>query len=119
MEVKLNELRRRFASAPEPRPEPRCARTSRPLPSACEHCGRKQRQIAIAEEQQLGARARFEMATTRPDQFEVQWEPARTAYVHFDGDEDPNSDRALCRACAEKHHEYWDEQWDDYNRNLL
>lgn len=27
---------------------------------------------------------------------------------------DPNAPVPLCRECAKKHHEYWDEMWDMY-----
>ena len=52
----------------------------------------------------------------------VQWENSRTMY-HYEGRwgsrEDPNRDVALCRPCAEEHHECWDSMWADYNSGRL
>lgn len=48
----------------------------------------------------------------------VQLEPSRTAY-HWDGKgEDPNRPVALCRPCAEAHHEHWDEMWRMVNDDI-
>lgn len=49
----------------------------------------------------------------------VEMESARTAYEPTDDDPDPNADIPYCRVCAGKHHEYWDEMWDEYNRGRL
>jgi len=44
----------------------------------------------------------------------VAMESSRTAY-HYEGPkagpDDPNKPVPLCRACAEDHHNYWDEMW--------
>jgi hypothetical protein len=41
----------------------------------------------------------------------VRWHSSRTMY-HWDGvGEDPNQPVALCPACAEEHHEHWDDMW--------
>jgi len=49
----------------------------------------------------------------------AHWESSRTQY-HWDGKgEDPNRAVALCSSCAERHHEYWDEMWQDYYSGLL
>lgn len=32
---------------------------------------------------------------------------------------DPNAPIALCRDCAKDHHEFWDEQWQNYYSGLL
>jgi hypothetical protein len=45
---------------------------------------------------------------------EVKLEDSCTAY-HWDGKGlDPNRPIALCRKCAVDHHEYWNEQWNEY-----
>jgi len=42
------------------------------------------------------------------------FEPSRTAYHRDSGEPDPNADILLCGVCAEHHHEYWDDMWDEY-----
>jgi len=49
----------------------------------------------------------------------VEAEPSRTCYHCAPGDDDPNKDIMLCRKCAERHHEEWDEKWADYYSGLL
>jgi hypothetical protein len=52
----------------------------------------------------------------------VEMESSRTCY-HYDGepgsDDDPNKSIPLCRPCAIKHHEYWDDMWHEYYRGRL
>jgi hypothetical protein len=52
----------------------------------------------------------------------VAMESSRTCYP-FDGEpgslDDPNKDIPLCRFCAERHHSYWDEMWNDYYGSRL
>jgi len=52
----------------------------------------------------------------------IELEPGRTVY-HFEGVEgspdDPNRDVALCRSCAETHHDHWDAMWTEYNQGRL
>lgn len=47
----------------------------------------------------------------------LKLENSRTAYSwsgEFDGPDDPNRSKLLCRACAKEHHDYWDDMWQDY-----
>ena len=64
----------------------------------------------------------------------VQLEPSRTIY-HYeipppnvwdhllerkpDLPPDPNADVWLCRECAEEHHRYWDDMWDQVNYDRM
>ena len=49
----------------------------------------------------------------------VEMEDSRTAY-HWEGDgDDPNAAIPLCRACAEQHHEYWNDMWSEYRHSVL
>lgn len=32
---------------------------------------------------------------------------------------DPNADIPLCRSCAADHHEYWDDMWNQYHRDII
>lgn len=34
-------------------------------------------------------------------------------------DEDPNAPVPLCRDCAQMHHDWWDEQWAEYNSGRM
>jgi len=45
---------------------------------------------------------------------EVQLESSRTMYDWDGKGLDPNADVPLCINCAEEHHKYWDERWNDY-----
>ena len=65
----------------------------------------------------------------------LQWEDSRTQYDttpleghwtrfdrilrDIDPPEDPNRPRLLCRPCAEEHHSYWTEMWNEYYRSRL
>jgi len=52
---------------------------------------------------------------------DVRMESSRTMY-HYEGKcgsrHDPNRDIGLCRECAEKHHEYWDDRWTEYYNSI-
>jgi hypothetical protein len=49
----------------------------------------------------------------------VEMESSRTRYPHGPNGENPNADIPLCRKCAEDHHSYWDEEWDQYHRGQM
>lgn len=49
----------------------------------------------------------------------VQMEPSRTAYSWDGRGKDPNENVPFCRDCAEEHHAYWDEMWNDYYSSRL
>ncbi len=49
----------------------------------------------------------------------VEAEDSRTSYCWNGEGEDPNRSVFLCRLCALVHHDFWDEQWDEYNRGRL
>ena len=46
---------------------------------------------------------------------DVYLENSRTFY----DDDAQNKPIPLCPNCADRHHEYWDEMWDDYNSGVL
>ena len=50
---------------------------------------------------------------------QVKLESARTQYCPSETDPDPNADVPLCRPCAEEHHDYWNEMWNEYYAGRL
>lgn len=52
----------------------------------------------------------------------LKLEDSRTRYF-FEGEinapNDPNRRLLLCLNCAEDHHNYWDDRWDDYYQGLM
>ena len=52
---------------------------------------------------------------------DVNLESAGTAYVNKsdDPEQDQNRMMFLCPECAEEHHEYWKERWDEYYSSRL
>lgn len=49
----------------------------------------------------------------------IRPESSRTAYPWDGEDEDPNREVYLCRSCAEKHHEFWDNMWAETYSNRM
>jgi hypothetical protein len=52
----------------------------------------------------------------------LKLESSRTKYFWegpLDSTNDPNRMRLLCRCCAEEHHSYWNDMWEEYYRGRL
>lgn len=49
----------------------------------------------------------------------VKFEDSRTCYSPSEKDPYPNASIPLCRACAERHHDYWNEMWAEYYYDRL
>lgn len=47
------------------------------------------------------------------------YEDSRTMYPWNGEGKNPNAPWLLCKRCAEMHHDYWDDMWDEYNRGRL
>lgn len=85
---------------PELKPE-----VSKHPPGTCEYCGGTEG-------------LKLECSRTAYDTSRLD-KPTRLERIadRDDPPEDPNRDKLLCRECAAEHHEFWNDQWNEFYRS--